>query len=73
MGKKEKLKKLQKRYDMVSDYLTTTLDSYRQQEVENRYLRDYIRYEGLEEEFKYFRENAHEEFEENLPFTYLTL
>ncbi len=76
MAKDKKLKKLQElqeRYEEVSDYLTNLLDDYRQQEEEIRYLREYINYKNLEEEFIYFQENAHEVYDENLPFPYLTL
>ena len=76
MAKNKNLKKiqeLQELYEEVSDYLTNLLDDYRRQEAENRYRREYIHYKGLEEEFCYFRENAHEVYDEDLPFPYLTL
>lgn len=76
MAKNKKLKKLQdiqERYEEVSDYLTDLLDDYRRQEEELRYLRGYISYKKLEEEFCYFQRNAHEEYDEDLPFPYLTL
>ncbi len=37
------------------------------------YLHSFISYKGLEEEYIYFRENAHEEYDEELPFPTLTL
>lgn len=76
MAKNKKLKKLQdlqEQYEEVSDYLTNLLDDYRRQEEELRYLREYIRYKNLEEEFCYFQKNAHEVYDEDLPFPYLTL
>ena len=76
MAKNKNLKKiqeLQELYEEVSDYLTNLLDDYKRQEEENRYLREYIHYKGLEEEFCYFQEHAHEVYEEGLPFPYLTL
>lgn len=69
----KKLQELQERYEEVSDYLTSLLDDFRQQEEELRYLREYISYKNLEEEFHYFQKNAHEVYDEDLPFPYLTL
>ncbi len=40
---------------------------------ELQFLNDYIRYKGLDEEYQYFRQNAHEERNENLPFAFYTL
>ena len=76
MAKDKKLRKLlelQERYEEVSDYLSSLLDDYRRQEEELRYLREYISFKNLEEEFCYFQNNAHEVQEEDQPFPYLTL
>ena len=69
----KKLQELQELYEEVNDYLTNLLDDYRRQEEELRYLREYISYKNLEEEFYYFQKNAHEVYDEDLPFPYLTL
>lgn len=71
--KSKRLQELQEQYEEISDYLTNLLDDYRRQEKELRYLREYISYKKLEEEFCYFQHNAHEEYDEDLPFPYLTL
>lgn len=71
--KQPKLQELQELYEEVSDYLTNLLDDCNRQEQELLYLREYISYKNPEEEFHYFQENTHEEFEEDMPFPRLTL
>jgi hypothetical protein len=51
----------------------TVLEDNQCNEAESRYLSDFIHYKKLDEELRYFRENAHEESESGLPFPYLTL
>ena len=68
-----KVQNLNDQIDYMRDLIT---DLLRDQEIaheEIRYLSDFISYKKLDEEYRYFRENAHEEYEENLPFPTLTL
>lgn len=76
----DKVRKIQSRYQdlherhqELSDYLSSLLDDYSRAEEELYYFTEFVRFKELEEEFRYFRENAHEEYEEDLPFPYLTL
>jgi hypothetical protein len=64
---------LYERYEEMSEFLSSLLEDTRRNETELRYLSDFIHYKKLDEEFRYFRENAHEEPESELPFPYLTL
>jgi hypothetical protein len=68
-----KVQNLNDQIDYMRDLIT---DLLRDQEIaheEIRYLSDFISYKKLDEEYRYFRENAHEEYEEDLPFPILTL
>ncbi len=40
---------------------------------EINYLYSFISWKHLSDEFEYFKENAHEEYDDNLPFPTLTL
>ena len=74
MAKKNaKLPDLEERYAEVSDHLMSLTEDYRNLEEELRYLCEFLSYKQLEEEFRYFRANAHEEYDEDMPFPYLTL
>jgi hypothetical protein len=64
---------LQERYEEMNDFLLSLLDDHKYAEEDLKYLNAFIHYKKLGEEFRYFRENAHEEYEPNLPFPYLTL
>ena len=56
-----------------NDFISGLVEDCKQYEVDLRYLTEFIRYKKLNEEYQYFRENAHEEYEEDMPFSYLTL
>lgn len=72
--KQKKLyRELQELHDEMSDFLSDVLDEQRRNSEELRYLKDFIHYQELEEEYLYFRRNAHEEENSDLPFPYLTL
>ena len=72
--KQKKLyRELQKLHEEMSDFLSDVLDEQRRNSEELRYLKDFIHYQELEEEYLYFRRNAHEEENSDLPFPYLTL
>jgi hypothetical protein len=64
---------LQERYEEMNDFLLSLLDDHKHAEEDLKYLNAFIHYKKLDEEFRYFRENAHEEYEPDLPFPYLTL
>lgn len=73
---KDKVIKVQNLYDQI-DYMRDLItDLLRDQEIDHeeiKYLSGFISYKNLDEEYGYFRENAHEEYEEDLPFPNLTL
>ena len=81
MGKHKKLVKeqnklyqnLQDLYEEMNDFLLGVLAEQKRDREELRYLRDFVHYEELEEEYLYFRNNAHEEENSDLPFPHLTL
>lgn len=64
---------LQERCIEMSDFISDLVEERKQNEVDLRYLNEFIRYKKLIDEYQYFRENAHEEYEEDMPFSYLTL
>lgn len=64
---------LQERCSEMSDFISGLVEDCKQNEADLRYLNEFIRYKKLIDEYQYFRENAHEEYEEDLPFSYLTL
>lgn len=64
---------LQERYEEMNDFLLSLLDDHKRAEEDLKYLNAFIHYKKLGEEFRYFRENANEEYEPDLPFPYLTL
>lgn len=64
---------LQERFSEMSDFLSDLVEECKQNEVDLRYLNEFVRYKKLTDEYQYFRENAHEEYEEDMPFSYLTL
>lgn len=81
MAKNKKVVKEQKKlyqelqglHEEMSVFLSDVLDGQRRDSEELRYLRYFIHYQELEEEYLYFRRNAHEEEDSDLPFPYLTL
>lgn len=64
---------LQDRCFEMSDLISSPVEDCNHNEADLRYLNEFIRYKKLDEEYQYFRENAHEEYEEAMPFPYLTL
>lgn len=60
-------------YEEMNDYLLDLIDEHRRTEEDLRYLNDFVHYKKLDEEFRYFREHAHEDENLELPFPYLTL
>lgn len=51
---------LQERYQEMSGYLSGLVDDHKRSEEDLRYLNDFIHYKNLDEEFRYFKEHAHE-------------
>ena len=66
-------KNLYENYEELSGFLTSALDSQYRDIEEMRYLCEFISYKDLDEEYAYFRENAHEECSKDMPFPILTL
>ena len=66
-------KNLYENYEELSGFLTSALDSQYRDMEEMRYLYEFIRYKDLDEEYAYFRENAHEVGRKDMPFPILTL
>lgn len=64
---------LHEHYKEMNDFLLSLLDDHKRAEEDLKYLNAFIHYKKLGEEFRYFRENAHEEYEPDLPFPNLTL
>ena len=60
-------------YEEMNDYLLDLIDEHRRTEEDLRYLNDFVHYKKLDEEFRYFREHAHEDENSELSFPYLTL
>ncbi len=64
---------LQERCSEMSDIISSLVEDNNYNETELRYLNEFIRYKNLDDEYRYFRENAHEDPETDLPFPYLKL
>lgn len=65
---KKKYEDLQEMFQEMSDYLQEVVTQQQSQAESIDYLSDYIAYKGLEEDFNYFRENAHRESDEDTSF-----
>lgn len=65
---KKKYEDLQEIFQEMSDYLQEVVTQQQSQAESLEYLSDYIAYKGLVEDFNYFRENAHREYDEDTPF-----
>lgn len=60
-------------YEEMNDFLLNLIEVHERTEEDLKYLSDFVHYKKLDEEYRYFREHAHEEFKPDLPFPYLTL
>lgn len=69
---RKKQKDLQDLFEQVCNDYTNLNDDFLACSEEARYMHDFIHYKNLENEFRYFCENAHEEDSE-LPFPYLVI
>ena len=70
---KKQYRSLQECYDEMHEYLLQIIEDHERTLEELRYKSEFIYYKELEDEFLYFQRNAHEEFDEDLPFSRLTL
>ena len=73
MSKKKKIKKLKKLVKEMNYIINDFQMDIKYLEIDNKYMRGFISYNNLNKAYEYFRINAHEERDENLPFTRLTL
>ena len=64
---------LQERYKEMNDFLLDLIEDHTRAEEDLKYLKDFVHYKRMDEEFRYFREHAHEDESSELPFPYLTL
>ena len=64
---------LQERYEEMNDFFLDLIEDHTRAEEDLKYLKDFVHYKRLDEEFRYFREHAHEDENSELPFPYLTL
>ena len=64
---------LQERYEEMNDFLLDLIEDHTRAEEDLKYLKDFVHYKRMDEEFRYFREHAHEDENSELPFPYLVL
>ena len=70
---KKKYKRLEERYEILKEHMLDITDDNERYLNELRYLEAFIEWRNLNEEFLYFKNNAYEKYNENLPFSRLTL
>ena len=70
---KKKYKRLEERYDILNEHMLDIMDDNERYLNDLRYLESFIDWKNLNEEFLYFKNNAYEKYDENLPFSRLTL
>ena len=70
---KKKYKRLEERYDILNEHMLDITDDNERYLKDLRYLEAFIDWKNLNEEFLYFKNNAYEKYDENLPFSRLTL
>ena len=70
---KKKNKRLEERYDILNEHMLDITDDNERYLNDLRYLEAFIDWKNLNEEFLYFRNNAYEKYDEDLPFSRLTL
>jgi hypothetical protein len=72
-AKKTKYKNLLEHWSEMNDLISSLLEDTDRYKTDIHYLSEFLYYKKLEEEYLYFRKNAHEEYEEDMPFPHLTL
>ena len=70
---KKKYKRLEERYDILNEHMLDITDDNERYLNDLRYLESFIDWKNLNEEFLYFKKNAYEKHDEDLPFSRLTL
>ncbi len=70
---KKKYKRLEERYEILNEHMLDITDDNDRYLNELRYLEAFIEWKNLNEEFLCFKNNAYEKYDENLPFSRLTL
>ena len=70
---KKKYKRLEERYDILNKHMLDITDDNERYLKDLRYLEAFIDWKNLNEEFLYFKNNAYEKYDEDLPFSRLTL
>ena len=70
---KKKYKRLEERYDILNKHMLDITDDNERYLKNLRYLEAFIDWKNLNEEFLYFKNNAYEKYDEDLPFSRLTL
>ena len=70
---KKKYKRLEERYDIPNEHMLDITDDNERYLNDLRYLEAFIDWKNLNEEFLYFKKNAYEKYDEDLPFSRLTL
>ena len=70
---KKKYKHLEERYDILNEHMLDIMDDNERYLNELRYLEAFIEWKKLNKEFVYFKNNAYEKYDEDLPFSRLTL
>lgn len=70
---KKKYKRLEERYDILNEHMLDITDDNERYLNDLRYLESFIDWKNLNEEFLYFKNNAYEKYDEDLPFSRLTL
>lgn len=70
---KKKYKRLEERYEILNEHMLDITEDNDRYLNELRYLEAFIEWKNLNEEFLYFKNNAYEKYDENLPFSRLTL
>lgn len=70
---KKKYKRLEERYEILKEHMLDITDDNERYLNELRYLEAFIEWRNLNEAFLYFKNNAYEKYDENLPFSRLTL
>lgn len=71
--KEQTIRRLQEQCTEMSAVIQDLMADAKRDQDELSYLRDFIHYYKLDENYHYFRENAHEECSEDMPFSYYTL
>ena len=70
---KKKYKRLEERYDILNEHMLDITNDNERYLNDLRYLEAFIDWKNLNEEFLYFKKNAYEKYDEDLPFSRLTL